>query len=69
MDNPGPRYRKTPHGWEPLDAFRPASPVRLSGQEIALRWIQEVIDCGVPPKRAVKYWGYLIDATRRRATQ
>ena len=65
MDDPGPRYRRTPYGWEPLNAFRPAAPVPPAGTEALLRVIQETIDLGVPPKRAVKWWLLILASLRR----
>lgn len=66
MDNPGPRYRRTRWGWEPVGAFPPPAPVQPAGPEPALRFIQDTIDCGVPPKRAVKWWLHIAAALRKR---
>lgn len=64
--DPGPAYRETPYGWEPAGAFPPPGPVRPDPVALALQWIQEVIDCGVPPRRAVRYWTYIVSALKRR---
>lgn len=65
MDDPGPRYRRTPHGWEPLNAFTAPSPVPVTGTETLLRLIQETAGLGVPPGRAVKWWTYILASARR----
>ncbi len=67
MFDPGPRYRRTRYGWEPLGAFPPAHPIPATGTEAAIAYIQELTDLGIPPKRAVKYWGYIRAALRERA--
>jgi hypothetical protein len=69
VDNPGPRYRKTPWGWEPAGAFKTPAPLppdpRVQAQEAALAFIAEVAGCGVPPGRAVRYWDWILAALQK----
>ncbi len=69
MDNPGTRYQRTPWGWEPPGAFPPPRPIPPTGRELLLRLIQDTIDCGVPPKRAVKWWTYIFSVLRERESR
>jgi hypothetical protein len=64
VDDPGPRYRPTPYGWEPTGAFKPAAPIPPDPAELLLRLIQETTDLGVPPKRALKWWTYILASLR-----
>lgn len=61
-EDPAPtaRYKHTRHGWEPAGAFPPPEPVPLPAREHLLRLIQETINHGVTPRRAIKWWTYIL---------
>ena len=70
MLDPGPRYRRTRYGWEPLNAPEPPEPALPSphvlNREFTIWLIQETIDCGTPPHQAVKWWLHILGTLRQR---
>lgn len=62
--DPGPAYRETPYGWEPVDAWdKPLTPVPPDSRELRegfTFWlIRKTVEYGAPPREAVKWWLYI----------
>ena len=59
-----PACRKIPSGWEPVDAWKETEPVipdkEWLSQEFLFWLIEKTIECGTPPKEAVKWWMYIV---------
>jgi len=61
----GPNYRRTRHGWEPIQEWT-ITPDPPCFQVELLRLIQETIDLGVEPRNAVKWWLYIAALLKKR---
>lgn len=64
----GGRYKKTRYGWEPVQDWG-ASPVLLDpqaeAQQVILGLVTETVTCGCSPKRAARYWDYILRKYRK----
>lgn len=60
----GPNYRRTRYGWEPVNqsfAVTPRPDPLTQFQKDFIRLVGETIELGADPRRALKYWGWIVE--------